>query len=519
MNTKIKLLLTSLVLFFALALSSSILYSFSLWQSQSAIIWPLEGQKAGQTSVWGQYPNSHFGATIAVGDVNGDGFDDLIASAGYSSEIIRANGVVYVIPGPLDFNESFSMPEKSALVFKGTVYDEQIGTLLDSGDINGDGLDDIVLGSWITGKTSVYLGSTEIQRSFPLSIPVTPQNMALSILSASDSIVLCDLNGDSKQDIFIENFSFDYGVRVWGILGRTSITMTSPLTLTLPDDANILIQGVFPTMWQSPSQHNMACGDIDGDGYEDLAIGIFGESPDFRNSAGIVYVIRGDPAISIESLTTIDMPSQAGAIIEGVDGRISTNGDSLGYSLAIADVNQDGRGDLIMGSPGASGPDNLIQYAGEVYLWTGRELSGQRFKVSDQTSWIVHGEKTSDYLGDSIATGDFDNDGQSEILLGCSSCGKEGPPLYNSGRGYVLEPLQISGFVTVTAVSQLDILPYKDARCPGMSTDAMDMDNDGFDDLLISAPCTDYPEGNLPGVVYAISYPIHYKISLPLIQR
>jgi hypothetical protein len=508
-----------LVLFSALALSGAILYSFSLWQSQSAIEWPLEGQKAGQASIWGRYPNSSFGENIAVGDVNGDGINDLIAGARFSSETILGGGDVYVIPGPLDFNKSYSMPEKAALVFKGTIYDGQVGTPLDSGDINGDGLDDIVLGSWTNSITSVYLGSAEIESSSPLTITVTPQNMALTILSAIDGLVLCDLNGDSYQDLFMENSSWETGVQIWGILGRTSLTMTNPLTLTLPDDANILIQRSHLVIGGAPNPQNMACGDIDGDGYEDLAIGIYGESPDFREGAGVVYVIRGDPAISTENLTTIDMLSQAGAILEGVDGRLGSSGDEFGSSLAIADVDQDGRGDLIIGAPGASGPDNLIQYAGEVYLWAGRELNGQRFKVSDQASWIVHGEKTLEHLGRSIATGDFDNDGQSEILLGCSQCGQEGPPLYLSGRGYVLEPLQISEFVTVTAVSQLDILPYKDARCLGETTDAMDLDHDGFDDLLIGAPCTDYPEGNLPGTVYAISYPIHYKISLPLINR
>jgi hypothetical protein len=455
-----------------------------------------------------------------VGDVNGDGTNDLISSARYSSEIISGGGDVYVVPGPLAFNRSYRMPDKAALVFQGTMYDQQVGTFLGIGDMNGDGIDDIVIGSWTNGMTSVYLGSTEIQAGSPRTIVVAPQNMALTISAASDGLVLCDLNGDSYQDLFIEKYSsFEAGLQVWGILGRTSLTMTSPLTLTLPEDANILIQGSYPEMWSSPIQGNMACGDVDGDGYSDLAIGSFGESPDFRDTAGIVYVIRGAPAISAESLVTIDMPSQAGAILEGVDGRLGTVGDGFGSSLAIADVNQDGHGDLIIGAPGASGPDNLIQFAGEVYLWTGRELNGQRFKVSDQANWIVYGEKTEEGLGSSIATGDFDRDGQSEILLGCSGCAREGPPLYLSGRGYVLEPLQISGFMTVTAASQLDILPYKDARCLGALTSSMDLDQDGFDDLLISAPCPDYPEGNLPGTVYAISYPIHYRISLPLIQR
>jgi hypothetical protein len=188
--------------------------------------------------------------------------------------------------------------------------------------------------------------------------------------------------------------------------------------------------------------------------------------------------------------------------------------------MASADVNLDGRADLILGAPGASGPDNLMQYAGEVYLWLGRDLIGQRFIISSQASWTVYGERPSESLGTAIATGDFDQDGYPEILLGCQGCAQEGPPSYQSGRGYVLEPLQIpAGQVTVTAVSRLDIIPYRDARCLGSAVTAMDLDGDRVSDLVLNAPCTDYPEANLPGAVFVISYPDHFRSFLPIIPR
>jgi hypothetical protein len=119
MDTKNKLLLSLLALLCGLFLSGATLYSLGLWQLQSSLVWPLEGQKAGQASIWGQYPHSFFGASMAVGDVNGDGFDDLMSSASYSSETILAGGDVYVIPGPLAFNQSYRMPDKAALIFQG----------------------------------------------------------------------------------------------------------------------------------------------------------------------------------------------------------------------------------------------------------------------------------------------------------------------------------------------------------------------------------------------------------------
>jgi hypothetical protein len=210
------------------------------------------------------------------------------------------------------------------------------------------------------------------------------------------------------------------------------------------------------------------------------------------------------------------MPYQAGAIIEGVDGGIGHIGDELGKSLAIDDINQDNRDDVIMGAPGASGPGNSIQYAGEVYLWLGRALEGQRFIVNTQASWIVYGEEYRGQLGTAITTGDFDNDGFPEILLGCPSCEQEGEPLFLSGRGYVLEPNQINDLVPVTSVSKLDLIPYKDTRCLGMDVHSLDIDGNSIDDLLISAPCEDF-EGNLPGSVFIVSYP--FIVFSPMVNK
>jgi len=520
MNTKRRLLFSILSLAFGVGFSGATFKVLDMLETQTTRSWFLEGNKAHQASIWGRYPNSWFGGTLAVGDVNGDGFDDLIANARNVSEIIPAGGEIYVIPGPLAFNEVYTMPQRTALVFQGTAgYQPQVGVYLDSGDMNGDGIEDIVMGSWTLGTAYVYLGSPGIQASSPLTVAVLPENMALTIFPAGDGLVLCDFNADGYQDLFVEILSYGGDLEVWGLLGSSSLTVTQPTTRTLPSDANVIINGFDPTMWYSPHPQNMACGDIDGDGYPDLAIGIYSESPSYRHAAGIVYVLRGNPEITSNNPVTLTMPDQASAIIEGVDGRLDTNGDSLGESLASADVNQDGRADLILGAPGASGPDNLMQYAGEVYLWLGRTLDGQRFVISSQASWIVYGEKPFEGLGRAIATGDLDNDGFPEILLGCSSCAQEGPPSYSSGRSYVLEPLQIAGLVTVTAVSQLDVIPYKDVRCLGEAVTAMDLNGDRMSDLVMNAPCTDTPEGNLPGTVYVVSYPSHFRSFLPLVHK
>jgi hypothetical protein len=251
-----------------------------------------------------------------------------------------------------------------------------------------------------------------------------------------------------------------------------------------------------------------------------LAIGVPGLGPKDRPVAGTVYVIRGDPSITRGIPVTFTLPEQADATIEGADGEAGTIGDKFGTRLALADVNQDGREDLIVGAPNASGPENRLAQAGEVYLWLGQSLRGQRFSIASQASWTVYGAEAGAVLGSAIATGDFDHDTYPEILLGCYDCASEAtPPLWLSGRGYVLEPLEITGQVTVTSVSKLDLLPYKDARGLGKAVEAIDLDADGTSELVISAPWSDYAGSSLPGTLYVVSYPIHNRVYLPLLYK
>ena len=500
-------------------LSIAVLWALGKGEVQDALQWPIQGTKAGQTSIRGRIPGGNLGAGLAVGDINGDGTDDLVVGAPFVTEIAESGGKVYVIPGPLALGTSYTVPDRAALIFQGVTDDQpQIGHYTESGDMNGDGYDDIVLGSWRSGRAYLYLGSPSIQSNSPMTIPAVPENMALTTVGATHGLALCDLNADGYQDLFVENNLYD-STQVWGILGSAALTMANPITLSSRADVDIVLQAELPTISSLPSPRHMACGDIDGDGTPDLALGMRGLSPSQRPGAGIVYIVRGDPTITHGTPITLSLPNQAAAIIEGTDGRVQANGDALGMSLAIADVNQDGRGDLIVGAPGASGPDNQLQYAGEVYLWLGRALTGQRFTISDQASWTVHGQREGEVLGSAIAAGDFDGDGHPEILLGCYACVMEKAPSRLHGGGYVLEPLEISRSLTVTAVSQLDLIPDAESPSLGRSTSVLDVDDDGQDELVIGAPDAGYPEKTLPGTVYLIAYPLRNQVFLPLIHK
>ncbi len=262
----------------------------------------------------------------------------------------------------------------------------------------------------------------------------------------------------------------------------------------------------------SPGGGNLACGDVDGDGYPDVVIG--NPQGTFMDDTGIgrVYVVRGMSVMNSSVPLTVTLPVSAGVILEGIDSV-----DLFGHSVAVADVDQDGRGDLIIGAPQASSSDNPYHRPGEVYLWRGRALSGQRFVIDSQAEWTIQGANISDNLGSEVATGDFDGDTYPEVLIGCSGCVLEGPPSYLYGKTSIVEPLQISGRVTVTTVANQEILGSTNARCMS-PVGAGDLNGDKVDDIIVAAPCSYYPNRNLPGSVHIISYP-RFKTFLPSVSR
>lgn len=517
MHSSIKFTLVGLVLMVGIGLSGALFGVYGMWQTPTSNAWLIAGGDANQITVRDSITKTYLGSALTVGDINADGYDDLIVGSRISSERSKS---VYVFAGPLSAGATYTVPDGVAL----TIQDESAAAYyghLDSGDMNGDGSDDIVFSNVHSHSAWVYLGSPEISTSSPATVTNRPGNMALTLTPVDGVVLFCDINGDGYQDIFANRFSFDTGVQVFGVLGSASITNAYPMTLTMPTFADILIQGFVlppPVSWFQPNTRNMECDDIDGDGFADLAIGIHEDSPPNRHKAGVVYIMRGSPEFN-QTLRIVTMPDAADAIIDGVDGRIGQAGDELGKTIASADVNRDGLADLILGAPTAYGRNNSIPYAGEVYLWLGRALEGQRFTIADQASWTVQGSNGYDYLGEAITSGDFDNDGIAEILLGCEYCERWMPPDYHGGRAYLLDPLRLNGTVSVTDSARLKIMPMPAVNCLGYVAESMDADGDGVTDMVISAPCTDPPEANLHAGVYIIPYPSQFKQRLPIVTK
>jgi hypothetical protein len=485
--------------------------SVDIARSQQQWKWPLDDRPQGQTVIVGRQVDDGLGEAIATGDVNGDGFEDLIIGARFVSIQSRAEGEVYVLPGPLAFGQTITMPQQAASILQGATQDSQLGVNLDSGDLNGDGYTDIVAGTW--SQDYVYLGSSNITKTSPLTVTVTPDAVALTILHPDARFAVCNLNGDGYDDLILESPQ-----RVRGILGNAQLSMTSPLTIdVMTDPTDFTITMPPPDSWWAPAHGNLGCGDVDGDGYNDLVIGVSGESPGGRYLAGRVYVIRGSSQFTYSHPITIEVPSQADAVIEGIDGGEwgRVGGDGLGHSVAVADVNGDSLADLLLGAPGANGPNNSAQLIGESYLWLGRELHGQIVDLSTEVEWVLYGDQEMSRLGCAIQAGDFDNDSRAEALFGCVDCNKQSvPPL--AGGGYVVDAEQVQGSHGITQVASLVVYPSAESASIGIggNADVIDLDADGYDDLILTAG-TWGEEGR----VFVLSYPVRYRIFLPISFR
>jgi hypothetical protein len=227
----------------------------------------------------------------------------------------------------------------------------------------------------------------------------------------------------------------------------------------------------------------LAAGDVDGDGDDDLAVGVPGETMGGVRRAGVVALVLG----SFDGLTAAGnrVVSQD---TPGVPGRAEVN-DRFGWELVLADLDGDGDDDLAVGVghealPG--GPEG-----GAVQVLNGGEgfgVAGGR--ILHQGLAAIPGElDRDDHFGVELAAGDLDGDGRSELLIGTP---------HEQGEG-----LATRGTITVVSSPlRRNLLPatlLTDPLPPGWgfghSVAVGDLDSDGFGDVIVGVPEVDAGAG------------------------
>ena len=391
----------------------------------------------------------------AAGDINGDGIDDLIIGAYRADPNGNDSGRSYVVFGsasglPNLFNLS-SINGLNGFVLNGeSEYDRSGCSVSAAGDINGDGIDDLIIGAYLADSN----GNSRAGRSYVVfgSDTGLPNPFNLSSLNGNNGFVL---NGEE---------SFDYSGR--------SVS---------------------------------AAGDINGDGIDDLIIGADEADPNDNMGAGRSYVVFGSDSGLPNPFNLSSINGLNGFVLNG-----EAANDASGRSVSAAgDINGDGIDDLIIGALGADANDNII--AGRSYVVFGSD-SGlpNPFNLSSlngNNGFVLNGEESFDYAGRSVsAAGDINGDGIDDLIIGADGAAPNGN---GSGRSYVVfgsdsglpNPFNLS---SLNGSNGFELNGKAEFDFSGRSVSAAgDINGDGIDDLIIGAYAADV-NGNNSGQSYVV---------------
>jgi len=230
--------------------------------------------------------------------------------------------------------------------------------------------------------------------------------------------------------------------------------------------------------------------DFDGDGHDDLAVGVPGESVGSTRLAGAVNVLQGTP--SGPTAARDRLWSQASAGIAGA----AEFGDRFGSVVASADFDGDGHADLAVGVPGESEGSKLGSGAVDVLYGTASGLASARDQIWSQGSKGVPGSvELGDHFGSVLAAGDFDGDGYGDLAVGVPTetvAGSETPVDTGTGLVNVLygsrSGLSSKGAQSWTQDSKgvRGSTEFNDEF--GSSLASADVDGDGYDELAVGVP-------------------------------
>jgi len=432
---------------------------------------------------------------IAKGDFNGDGIPDLAVGVPQANpERGAARGAVYLIfgrPGAEAFpecrNPAFRRCFDAAgavgplpdVVINGSRDWWYLGETVGSGDLNGDGFDEVLVGAATgDGRGSVF--AIFGRPRFPARTNIAAEGQKLTIRGAhpDDWLVIVarqsrDVNGDGIDDFLFAAPLADPGGRqdagsVYILFGSPTLL---PVTLSAAG-ADVIVEGRDAGDFLGAASstagaffaNSLTSGDLDGDGISDVALGSSGgDGPaNERENSGEVYVLFGRPNWP----QRIDLAAQAPDVtIYGAEA-----GDTLSaeYGVYTADLNGDGEQELLLTAPHAHGPDeegdgqpnDRAQFAGEAYVLVGRERADwpteidlcvnvrapamncpadqERVPGSGLPDLILFGAEPGDLLGKVIAGGDTDGDGLEDLIVSARWSEGRQNARHNTGEAYVL---------------------------------------------------------------------------------
>ena len=446
--------------------------AIELWTDTTGAVFPVTIDPVATSHSWsleGNQVNAFLGFSVATaGDVNGDGYSDILVGAPNFDSGQMDEGKVFAYYG-----SAAGLTAVVGWTGESNLASANYGfSAATAGDVNGDGYSDVVIGApyyengqYEEGRVYVYLGSASGLAAVPVWTAESDQTSAAMGWSVAGA---GDVNGDGYSDVIIGSPDYDNGQadegRVFVFLGSGSGPAAAPAWTAESNQAN------------SRFGYSVAsAGDVNSDTYSDVIIG----APLYDNGQqdeGKVFVWHGSAA----GLGANGTPLNPTWTVES--DVLDTN---FGNSVATAgDITGDGYADVVIG---AYLWDNVEANEGRVYVYYGSATG-----LSTTAAWTVESNKTEAQMGFSVAgAGDVNGDGYADIMVGAP---KQDAGQANEGRAYIYFGSS-TGLPTAGAPTAIP------SYTPSWSTEgnvinvqygysvapAGDVNGDGFADVILGA--------------------------------